>query len=227
MNRKIFILNQEFKDFINIKDHKIIHRLSKVLKLKKGETIHLINNFEEESEYKILDDQNWILQRLSIQKRALEPKRKINLYFSLIKKNKIEFIIEKGSEMGVYKFYPLITKRSSLKINYIPNRWYKIIGKSLETTSWKHYPQINQIQTFKKVSQHLDKNSFFTAEKSGEKINLDKLPKEINLIIGPEGGFDPEELKILKEKTNLISLGDFNLKSETAMIIFLSLLNFG
>ncbi|MER3406845.1 MAG: hypothetical protein C4278_00210 [Patescibacteria group bacterium] len=226
MKRKIFLFDQYLEEIIKIKDEKIIHRIKNVLKLKPGEKIIFLNNFEEIAEYKILDNKNFVFRRLNYQKRNLEPKRKINLYLSLIRKENFELILEKGTELGVYNFYPLITERSSLKIKEIPERWQRIIGEALEVTNWKHTPQINKVLNFKDLIRN-DLKNFYVASKNGEKINLNSMPKEINLLIGPEGGFSLQEEKILKEKgVSFVSLGDFDLRTETAVFVFLSLLNF-
>jgi len=227
MIRKIFLFDQKLTEILEIKDNKIINRLKNVLRLKPGERIFFLNNFEEEAEYEILDNKKWILKRVGYKIRELKPQRKINLFISLIRKEKFELIIEKGTELGVYSFYPLITERSPLKIKKIPERWKQIIGSALEVTNWQNTPLIYQPINLKDLFQKFPSTNFYTGDKNGEKIKINYLPQEVNLIIGPEGGFSERELKILKEKTKFISLGDLNLRTETAVLVFLSLLNFG
>ncbi|GBD34849.1 Ribosomal RNA small subunit methyltransferase E [bacterium HR35] len=225
MKRKIFLYNQYLTEKLEISDEKIIHRLKNVLRLKPGEKIYFLNNFEEEAEYEVLDNKKWIFKRIDYHLRTLKPKRQINLLISLIRKEKFELILEKGTELGVYSFQPIITQRSSLKIKEIPERWLRIIGESLEVTNWQQTPEIKEIKTLKEVLDE-DLENFYIAHKKGEKIDLNKLPQKINLLIGPEGGFSEEEEKILKEKGRFISLGEIDFRTETAVLIFLSLLNF-
>lgn len=226
MIRKIFLFDQKLTEILEVNDEKVINRLKNVLRLKPGDKIFLLNNYEEEASYEIIDNKRWILKRISYQIRNLEPKRRINLYVSLIRKENFELILEKGSELGVYNFYPLITERSSLKIKEIPQRWKQIIGSALEVTSWKHTPQIHQPLTLKEIFSQENLNNFYLAEKSGEKIDVYNLPQELNLIIGPEGGFTEREINFLKPKVKIISLGNIDFRTETAVFIFLSLLNF-
>jgi len=225
MKRKIFLWHQELKEFLKIEDKEIINRLKNVLRLKNGERIFFLNNFSQEGEYELLDNKKFIFKRISLKERELVPKRKINLYLSLIRKENFELILEKGTELGVYLFQPVLSQRSSLKIKEIPQRWFKIIGSALEVTNWKHTPEIKEVKTLGEILKEVKEN-FYLAHKSGEKINLNELPEEINLLIGPEGGFSEEEEKMIKEKAKLISLGNFDLRTETACLVFLSLLNF-
>jgi 16S rRNA (uracil1498-N3)-methyltransferase len=225
MRRKIFLWHQELKEFLKIEDEEVINRLKNVLRLKNGDKIFFLNNFSQEGEYELLDNKKFIFKRISLKERDLVPKRKVNLYLSLIRKENFELILEKGTELGVYLFQPVLSQRSSLKIKEIPQRWFKIIGSALEVTSWKHTPEIKEVKTLGEILKEVKEN-FYLAHKGGEKINLNELPEEINLLIGPEGGFSEEEEKMIREKARLISLGNFDLRTETACLVFLSLLNF-
>jgi len=225
MKRKIFLWHQKLEVFLKIEDEEIINRLKNVLRLKEGESVFFLNNFSEEGEYELLDSKKFIFKRKNLKERDLVPQRKINLYVSLIRKENFELILEKGTELGVYLFQPVISQRSSLKIKEIPSRWFKIIGSALEVTNWKHTPEIKEIKTLGEILKE-NKENFYLAHKEGEKINLKEMPQEINLLIGPEGGFSEEEEKMIREKTKFISLGDFDSRTETACLVFISLLNF-
>jgi len=206
MIRKIFIYHQPLTEILEINDDETIHRLKNVLRLKPGDKIWFLNDLEEIAEYEVQDSKKWILKRLNYSLRNLEPQRKINLYVSLIRKEKFELILEKGTELGVYHFYPVISDRSSIKIKTLPSRWFKIIGSAMEVVNWKHTPHLHSPIFLSELLKE-DLENFYTAHPEGELINPKDLPHTLNLLIGPEGGLAKENLSFLRKKQALFHWG--------------------
>ncbi len=221
MKRKIFI-NIDLENKIKIEDKKVINRVKNVYKLKQGDTIIFINGSLYEGKYVFVDPKKMIFERLEIYKRNILPKREINLFLSFIRKDNFEFIIEKAGELGVKSITPLITERCQWKTEIVSERWLKILYSSLEVAEWGFLPEIKNPVKLENMP-----GDSIILDKQGEKIDFNSTPLKLNIAVGPEGGFSDKEIKILKNKNcKFISLGDVTLKTDTAVLAALALLNF-
>lgn len=171
---------------------------------------------------------------------ALEPDMnhsKITIAQAMIKRDRFEWFLEKSTELGVYAIIPTLFEYSIIKIdeeNELKKiqRYQTIVKEASEQSRRLVVPKIHNIQ---KVSQlkydEYDKilicyegashDDFITTIASN-------LNSEMNIlvVIGPEGGISPKELNLLQSKGGIIcSLGKRILRSETAGLLVLSLLN--
>lgn len=159
------------------------------------------------------------------------------LFFGLIDdKNRIEFLIEKTSELGINSIYPVYCKNSQFIKFYIERGVKKAIS-ALKQSERAFLPKINEIIKFNDMIDMLsgyDVN--FLADVSGIDVGIEKnkyfsegkgflIDKNISLIVGPEGGFSSEELDSLRVMTTSIKLSNSILRTETAAISLLSKLN--
>ena len=199
------------------------HQILNVLKLKKGERIRFFNGTGF--------DFDMVLERISGRFVAgnivskignfSDPKIIVNLFQSIPKKDKFEWVLEKGTELGVKYFHPILTKRSQKKdINFI--RAQKILKEAMEQSGQDKIPEIGEVIKFERatdlVSGKDSTNIIF--DPSGEPFTAkDTVKYDVNVFVGPEGGFSDEELKSAKEKGLAVkSLGPRTLKAETAAI---------
>ena len=132
-------------------------------------------------------------------------------------------MLEKGTELGVSYFHPIISERSEKKnINF--ERAGKIIKEASEQSGRGSLPSIEELIDFK---DSLDNNFPSIAfHPAGDKFNKDDFEKEkvVGIFIGPEGGWSDRELEMFKEKEiKILSLGAQILKAETAAIAVSSL----
>jgi len=224
MKRKIFVpFYLKENELIEIKNFEIINRIKNVYRLKKGEKIIFVDKNAYEGVYELIDQERLLFKLIFLRKRKLLPKHKINLYLSFIKKERFELILEKSFELGISEITPLITERTSWYIEKIAERWEKILLKGLEIAEWNFLPKINKPIYLKDVPY-----KSYVLDKNGVSIKKLKLNNLINLVVGPEGGFSNKELKLFKEKKcYFISLTKTNLRTETAVFIAVSLINFG
>jgi len=156
----------------------------------------------------------------------------ISLIFSLVKKNKIDFIIQKATEMGVKKIFPILTERSSIR-NINTTRMYAIAKEASEQSNRISIPEISNLQTIQELLKNWDKNRSILYADEILKINKNltilnrKNFVKSSLLIGPEGGFSSEENDMLKTYKFVfpISFGQTILRSDTAAIVGLSYLN--
>lgn len=209
------------------------HYLKNVMRCKENDQINLFNENDKEFFSKILK-----IQKDETTLKIFEPSKNteilndIFLIFSLVKKNKIDFIVQKATELGVKKIFPILTERSSIRdINM--NRMCAIAREASEQSNRISIPEISDLQTMQALLKKWDKNRSILYADEILKINknLTILNKKnfvkSSLLIGPEGGFSIEENEMLKTFKFVfpISFGKTILRSDTAAIVGLSYLN--
>ena len=204
------------------------HYVSKVMRIKENEVFSLFNS-SGEWEAKILRISKSIVEfNITKQLRQKENFKELWLAFSPIKSNYFNFMIQKATELGVTKFLPIIFDRTIVrKIN--KERLEKVIIEAAEQSNRINVPFIEQPQTLKSFLKNNMDLIFTDLNTSNKKIDLTKLT--INptcVIIGPEGDFSEEEREeILKfNGVQPIKINDNILRSETAVISALSIINY-
>ena len=160
-----------------------------------------------------------------------EPRTHVHMFLALTQRERFEWMLQKCTEIGVANFTPLVTTRSlvqhTTEVEGKYMRWQKIIREAAEQSRRGRIPQLNQALTFPEfVKQPLERSTtgMFFWEEEGDS-DLKTLLKsventEVNLVIGPEGGFTHEEADfITKAGYNSVSLGKRILRVETAAMI--------
>ncbi len=156
----------------------------------------------------------------------------IILYQGLAKGSKMDLIIQKCTEVGVKEFYPVATHRSVVKIKDIKKeqtkveRWNSIADEAAKQSKRDILPIVQNIISFDEMVDLLkDQENILVPYEDEKKSTIkEKLKisenKKIHLIIGPEGGFEPSEIEILKGLgANIVTLGPRILRTETAGIV--------
>jgi len=166
----------------------------------------------------------------------LPPVRKVVYAQSLLKPRKLEPIISYGTQLGVESFVLFVSRRSSFReidaVRERTGRLKKLAASSAEI-SMNRIPEIYVIPDLISV---LEKFSIYKPvllyENAQERLNLDWLKKNnlenLLVIVGPEGGFEGEEVETVRESGgSILSLGDRIVTSEVAGFVALSLIQFG
>jgi len=204
----------------------IAHYVKNVMRGKAGQFIGIFNGNDGEYAAEILD-----IQRKSVSIKVgvkirdhLEPE-KITLLFAMIKKTPMEYIIQKGTELGCGVFQPIITDYTNSK-DYNFERFQRIVIEAAEQCNLTALPEIKAPIALQEAIENHD-HIIFCAEK-GSATPIGKhvaSTKDIDaILIGPEGGFSPEEHDILRdnEQCHPVSLGPRILRAETAATAALS-----
>ena len=203
------------------------HYLIKVMRISNGDTFSLFNK-NGEWESIIQEKKNKLTFKVKKQIRHKENENDLWLAFSPIKSNYFNFMIQKATELGVTKFIPLITERTIVrKIN--KERLIKIFIEASEQSNRLSIPEIdNQISLENFLKENKNINLIFGDLNSNNKNLNIKNNKPLCILIGPEGDYTNEEReKILKfHGTQSLKLGNNILRSETAAISALSVINF-
>lgn len=156
----------------------------------------------------------------------------ITLCQGIPKQTKMETIIQQNVEVGVKTFIPLITERTVVKLNEKDrelkklDRWQKIAKESAKQSKRNIIPKVENIMTVKELINRLkneDAEIIVPYELEDVKILKDVLvdvKKNYYIIIGPEGGFDIEEIEMFQEiGAHIVTLGKRILRTETAGLV--------
>lgn len=229
---RFFIDHPVAQGRLEITDQEQIHKISTVLRGTSGSEISVFGSNQKEFRARI-ENASRKLVTLELQEeieRSTEPRRKLFLYPSLIKKNRFEFIIEKCTEAGVFEFRPIQSARSIVKTAEPPERWRKIAVEAAQQSGRLAVPQIKPPASLQQALANIGSGRIVAAienrldEKQGSENPAELLAKaagqELHLFIGPEGGWTPEEIELLKKYNPLIlNLGARILRAETASIV--------
>ena len=207
------------------------HYIVNVLRLKRGSEINLFNkNGEWKSEIVYLEKNRVEVKFL---KKIKQPtiSFKINLAICLVKRNPMDNILQKATELGVGKIIPIISERTEIKeLNF--DRAKKIVIEATEQSNQLVPPEILGVIKLKDFLQNLDVNSkllFADVNSNNNLKNEDfKNSKSLSVLIGPEGDFSSQERETILGNTNVIPfrLSRNILRSDTAVISAISMINF-
>lgn len=161
-----------------------------------------------------------------------EPSSFIRLIQGLTKGQKLDTVIQKATEIGVSEIIPLEMKRSvsKMKEEKLEDkllRWNKIAYEAAKQSKRDIVPRVLRPMSFSELIASSYMDDFMLVLYEEEKENsIQKVLKThdrasaINILIGPEGGIDPQEIKDLKTRNaQMVSLGKRILRTETAGII--------
>ena len=204
------------------------HYLLKVMRIKEGDTFSVFNKSGEWKSKVNSISKNLINFRVIEQVRKKGIEKEIWLAFSPIKSNYFNFMIQKATELGVTKFLPIISERSIVrKINV--ERLTKIIIESCEQSNRINIPVIEKPLSLEKFLNYNDKVNliFGNLNTQNKKVTISDI-KPNCLLIGPEGDYSSKETEQILKFNGMqsIKLSDNILRSETAVISALSVINY-
>ncbi len=221
-----FLIEEEIpkSGIILVEDRSIVHQWRKVFRLKEGDLVILFNDSGYDHTARIVGfkGKEAEVEIIDRKKEILKPGRNVHLCVSLIKKDKFEWIVEKGTELGITSFTPLISDRS-LKNNLNMEKLNKIAKEATEQSGWSGVPLIHNISCIEELLDRRDKKYIILDLYADTDLLqvLDKTNKEEQLVvlIGPEEGWSDEELSLFKKHSvTFATLGKETLKTETAAV---------
>ena len=154
-----------------------------------------------------------------------EPKVKITLFQGLPKQGKMETVIQKTTELGITRIVPTITQRSVVKLaegdTKKQQRWQKVALEAAKQSGRGVIPEVTPVMSFEKAVEMASKMQMAIIPYEEEReINLRAVLnpeiREIGIIVGSEGGFEPEEVKYaIEHNITSVTLGKRILRTET------------
>lgn len=171
---------------------------------------------------------------------SVEPPVNIHLLQALPKRERLEWIIQKTTELGVYSIVPFESEKSiTLAEREAPqkksHRWQHIAMKAAQQCRRPRIPEIHPLVTFcdaLDLVQGSDLNLLLWEREPSQDLRtalttVDSGPRTIALVVGPEGGFSPQELEIARQKGFISTrLGNRILRTETAAIAAIAILQY-
>jgi 16S rRNA (uracil1498-N3)-methyltransferase len=229
------------KNTLKIEGEEARH-ICQVLRKGEGEMIEAVDG--EGVKYQVLithTSRDWVQGKILARIRKVnEPLTHLTLAQGLIKGVRMDFLVEKITEIGVSSIIPLITEKSVVKLEKDKreitrlNRWKRIAISGMKQSLRSKLPDIQMPISFQELlakAKEYDLALIACQTKRSKSLKViieAKIRfKNVLLLVGPESGFSQEELDLaLKSGVIPISLGPRRLRSETAGIVFCSLVMF-
>ena len=224
---------------VHIDDAALIHQIGNVLRLGAGATITLLDNsgWEHTVLLEAVERRTIIGSVQERQLAAGEPRLKLALYIALLRGERFEWVLQKGVELGVSVFVPIISERSivddAAEIGTAKvERWERIMREAAEQSRRGRLPKLQPAQLFGPACEHATRRtrSLLLWEGSGA-ISLrqalhpsvatlrDQAPLSLALFSGPEGGWSDSELDTaIRYNIIPVTLGPRTLRAETAPV---------
>lgn len=209
------------------------NHMKNVLRMKPGETVYISTGSDDASYDCVIEsyDRDAVNLRIVAKlEEGLELPARVTLFQGLPKQEKMEWIIQKAVELGVYEIVPVSTKRSIMKLDAKKakskvERWQGIAESAAKQSKRRLIPEIREVMSVKEALSYM--TDFDVKLLPYE--NAEGMPKTKNIIenikplervaimIGPEGGFAEEEVSLCEENgMETITLGRRILRTETA-----------
>ncbi len=206
------------------------HYLVRVNRIKSGEKFYLLDGSGKDFIGEVLDISNKSFTAYIFQIKTMKkPEYRVGVIFGMLKGDKNEFIIKSGTQMGITDFYPVVTKRTIIKMNREKvaeklQRFSKIAEDTARTSFLSFIPEVHEITDLTMLTPEERGLKLLFSEKKGVpllKTAEKKIVQEQNIFLffGPEGGLENDEVDFLVHKGfEPISLGERALKAEFAFV---------
>lgn len=210
-----------------------VKHISKVLRCKIGEKLEICD--KENSEYicEITDIDKSQVGLSILEKKDIkrESDLKVKLYQGLPKSTKMEFILQKLTEVGVDEIILVATKRSVVKVDDKKEgkkleRWERIIYEAAKQSKRGKIPKLRGILSFNEALEDMKNNDMNICPYENERTVSIKSAirgaevNNIGIFVGPEGGFEEDEIETIQQiDSKVVSLGPRILRTETASVV--------
>jgi 16S rRNA (uracil1498-N3)-methyltransferase len=210
------------------------HQLRKVLRLRPGAQVIVLDNSGLEYEVTLeIVGRDAVTGHVDAQHEAeTEPRVTLTLYQSLLKGDRFEWVLQKGTELGVLRFVPVFTQRTVVRgaewVGKRRARLERIIREAAEQSHRGRLPELAALLSFEEacaesIAAHdLSILPAVGADDQDLAATLSSAPAigRVALLVGPEGGFAAEEIAYAGEcGVRAVTLGPRVLRAETAGVV--------
>lgn len=237
-----FVTPSQVKEDVIIIEGSDVNHMKNVLRMHPGEEVTISDGNNKQYLCRIdrYEDADAILEIIEEQESDTELSSRIYLFQGLPKQDKMELIVQKAVELGAYQVIPVATKRCVVKLDEKKarkkvERWQQIAESAAKQAGRGFIPEVHDVMSFKEAleySKELDVVliPYELAEgMDGTKVLINSIRpgQSVGVYIGPEGGFEREEVEYaIKNGAKAITLGKRILRTETAGLTTLSVLMF-
>lgn len=206
---------------------------AKVLRLKNGEEVLACNGIGDECLCRVMDG-GQLLEVLERRTSQTEARVQVSVYMAFPKADKLEHVIQKATELGVYEIVAFpsarcVSKPDEKSLKKKLERWQRIAASAAEQSGRGRIPQVTVLPSYKDAltrAAQADKALLFYENEQATTLKMalqEEKYETVSLLTGPEGGLEEAEVE-LAEKTGLrvCTLGKRILRCETAPLCALS-----
>lgn len=230
--RTFYVLPHDIKGNRAILRDREFYHAYRILRKRRGDRLRLVDGIGGEyiGVVEKIDETKKEMELLIEEKRRNRGESSVHIALAqgLIKGERMEYALEKATELGVREIYPLIPKRSVRIREECPRRWKLKIIEAMKQSGRTLLPALKDPITFDELLEIKENYELaILFDPSGENPLEISIPSRVLIAIGPEGGFSPEEVeKAFKSGFQVLSLGDRILRAETASCVAIALLHF-
>ncbi|WP_102691281.1 16S rRNA (uracil(1498)-N(3))-methyltransferase [Rummeliibacillus pycnus] len=239
-----YFINESFDNELAIISGDDAHHISKVMRMRVGDEIIVVHNGEATiCEIADLKEDGVRVQKTHRTLPSPELPINVTIACGLPKGDKLDLIVQKSTELGMYALIPFEAERSIVKWDYKKGkkkqeRLQKIAKEAAEQSHRTHIPIIQEPISFKKLLQEVGNYDvvFLADEEDAKQVVRTRFAEQLKkvydyksmlVIFGPEGGIDRGEAQALKQLgCQCISLGPRILRAETAPFYVLSAISY-
>ena len=219
-------INSEFKSNNILCTSELSHRIINVLRMKNDEKLSVFNNIGEYEGYLSIEGKK-VSINLTKELPRVKCQNRVCIAVSVINMKLMDMIIQKSVELGATDFYPVYTKRSQYKnVDKKIDHWNKIIISATEQCGRLMMMKIHEPSNLEGFINQHDNKACYLLNPEGDKFSSnDFYQNDISVFIGPEGGFEDNELISFKQNNwKTRSINGNILRTETACISVLTLI---
>ena len=231
MNIRLYHPDSILENTTSLLNKEHTHYIVNVMRLKRGANLNFFNkNGEWKSEVIFLNKDRVEVKFLE-KIKVSDNLSKTELAICLVKKNPMDNILQKATELGVSKIIPIVSDRTEVK-ELNSDRAKKIVIEATEQSNQLVPPEISEVIKLKDFLKNFDETSklLFADVNSNDNLKTEDLKncKSLCILVGPEGDFSPTERESILQNRAVKSftLSRNILRSDTAVISAISLVNF-
>ena len=211
-------------------DGAVAHQVRSVLRMRVGERVVLLDNSGQEFVVELGETAGREIDGHVVESRPspAEPRVRLTLYPGLLKGDKFEWLLQKGTELGVAAFQPVLCERSvrTGAGEQKSERWQRIVREAAEQSERGIVPSLGGTIPFSAALDKLSPDALTLIPYEEEHalslraaLSAHPAASHVNLLIGPEGGFTTEEVAAAQAHGAIaVTLGPRILRAETASL---------
>ncbi|MCI9138354.1 16S rRNA (uracil(1498)-N(3))-methyltransferase [bacterium 1XD42-8] len=230
---QFFVGPNQIEDDTAIILGKDVNHIKNVLRMKIGEEIRILNGRDDKEfccQIEKMEEEQVLCKIRFVKQGGLELPAQVFLFQGLPKGDKMDLIVQKSVELGVTEIIPVATKRSIVKLDEKKagrkeERWNKISEAAAKQSRRQHIPKVRSVMEWQEALNYAKEFEVKLIpyelssgmEETKGQIESIAPGQRVGIFIGPEGGFEEEEINLAKEGGAIpITLGKRILRTETA-----------
>ena len=211
-----------------------VRHIINVMRMNVGDIFEIVNDKVYTCKITSIDKKNVNYDIIKTTEIVNNRKTNVIIASALIKEQKMDYLLQKSTELGVSKIIPLITDRTIIKVknDNKMSRWNKILKEASEQSFRCNMPKIGDITTLKDIVNY-DADLKIVCDTKEMSKNIKNVLQEhrksdtILIVVGPEGGLSESEINYLTNNGFIgVSLGKNILRAETVPLFILSVINY-